>query len=56
LSDRLTLLCYGFDAAHGVYAPAIGRMLKLFAALTIIGVLGSILVFERRRRMTRGIG
>lgn len=56
LSDRLTLLCYGFDAAHGVYAPAIGRMLKLFAALTIISVLGSILVLERHRRLTRGIG
>ena len=54
--DRLTLLCYGFDAAHGVYAPAIARMLKLFAALTVIGVLGSIVVLERRRRMTRDIG
>ena len=56
LTDRLTLLCYGFDAAHGVYAPAIGRMLKLFAALTVIGVLGSIVVLERRRRMTGGVG
>jgi protein SCO1/2 len=54
--DRLTLLCYGFDAAHGVYTPAIARMLKLFAALTVIGVLGSIAVFERRRRMTRSAG
>jgi protein SCO1/2 len=54
--DRLTLLCYGFDAAHGVYAPAIARMLKLFAALTIIGALGLIAIFERRRRMTRGTG
>jgi protein SCO1/2 len=54
--DRLTLLCYGFDAAHGVYAPAIARMLKLFAALTVIGALGSIVVLERRRRMTRDIG
>ena len=54
--DRLALLCYGFDAAHGVYAPAIARMLKLFAALTVIGALGSIVVLERRRRMTRDIG
>ena len=54
--DRLALLCYGFDAAHGVYAPAIARMLKLFAALTIIGVLGLIAVLERRRRMTRSVG
>jgi len=31
-------------------------MLKLFAALTIIGVLGLIAVLERRRRMTRSVG
>jgi protein SCO1 len=54
LRDRLTLLCYGFDAAHGIYAPAIARMLKFFAALTVISVLGSIGVLERHRRMTRG--
>lgn len=54
--DRLTLLCYGFDAAHGVYTPAIARMLKLLAALTVFGVLGSIAILERRRRMTKGIG
>jgi protein SCO1/2 len=54
-ADRLTLLCYGFDAAHGVYAPAIARMLKLFAALTVISVLGAIAVLERRRRMSEDI-
>ncbi|MEH6953107.1 SCO family protein (plasmid) [Nitrobacter sp. NHB1] len=54
-ADRLTLLCYGFDAAHGVYAPAIARMLKLFAALTVICVLGAIAVLERRRRMSEDI-
>jgi protein SCO1 len=54
-ADRLTLLCYGFDAAHGIYAPAIARMLKLFAALTVISVVGSIAVLERRRRMIRDI-
>jgi protein SCO1/2 len=56
LTDRLTLLCYGFDAAHGVYTPAIAQMLKLLAALTVIGVLGSIAVLERSRRMIRDSG
>jgi protein SCO1/2 len=55
-ADRLTLLCYGFDAAHGVYAPVIAGMLKLLAALTVIGVLGLIAVLERRRRMIRDSG
>ena len=54
-ADRLTLLCYGFDAAHGIYTPAIARMLKLFAALTVISVLGAIAVLERRRRMKEDI-
>lgn len=50
LTDRVTLLCYGFDAAHGIYAPAIARMLDVLAALTVIGVFGSIVVLERYRR------
>lgn len=54
-TDRLTLLCYGFDAAHGVYTPAIARMLQLVAAFTVIGLLGLIAILERNRRMTRNI-
>jgi protein SCO1/2 len=49
------LLCYGFDAAHGVYTPAIARMLKFLAGLTVIGVLGSIAILERRRRMSEDV-
>jgi protein SCO1/2 len=55
-TDRLSLLCYGFDAAHGVYTPAIARMLKVLAGLTVIGVLGSIAILEKRRRTTEGVG
>jgi protein SCO1/2 len=55
-TDRLTLLCYGFDAAHGVYTPAIARTLKFLAGIAVVGVFGSIAVLERRRRMSKGIG
>ncbi|WP_292613886.1 SCO family protein [Nitrobacter sp. 62-13] len=55
-TDRLSLLCYGFDAAHGVYTPAIARRLKVLAGLTVIGVLGSIAILEKRRRTTKGVG
>lgn len=50
LTDRLTLLCYGFDAAHGIYAPAIARMLNILGAFTVLGVSGSIVILERHRR------
>jgi protein SCO1/2 len=54
--DRLALLCYGFDAAHGVYAPEIARILQLFAAFTAISLLGSIAVMEKRRGVTKDRG
>jgi protein SCO1/2 len=56
LGDRLTLLCYGFDAMHGVYTPAITWLLQLFAALTVIGLLGSILLLKRNRGAVGGAG
>jgi protein SCO1/2 len=54
--DRLKLLCYGFDAVHGVYAPAIARMLQLFAALTIISLLRLIAVLEKGRGVSKDSG
>ena len=32
---RLTLLCYGFDAAHGIYTASIARILQLAGAATV---------------------
>jgi protein SCO1/2 len=49
LADRLTLLCYGFDAVHGIYTALIWRVLEAAASLTILVLAGSILVFQRRR-------
>lgn len=54
--DRLTLLCYGFDAAHGVYVPAIARMLQLLAAFTVISLLGLIAILEKNRGLTKETG
>jgi protein SCO1/2 len=51
LGDRLTLLCYGFDAMHGVYTPAIGRILRCLAALTLMSLFGFILILKRKRGM-----
>ena len=50
LSDRLTLLCYGFDAAKGLYTPLIRRVLAGAAAATILAIALLILLLSRRRR------
>lgn len=47
--DRLTLLCYGFDAVHGVYTPAIQWLLKCLAAITVISVIALLLLLRRYR-------
>jgi protein SCO1/2 len=36
LADRLMLLCYGFDAVHGIYTPLINRTLQIAGAATLI--------------------
>lgn len=50
LADRLTLLCYGYDAVQGVYTPLIERILSLAAAATVIGLGLGIIVLHRRSR------
>lgn len=48
LSDRLTLLCYGYDAVRGIYTPLVTRILTLAAAATVITLALGILVLHRR--------
>lgn len=50
LSDRLSLLCYGFDAVKGIYAPLIGRILTISGIVTIAAIATLILVLVRIRR------
>jgi protein SCO1/2 len=55
VGDRLTLLCYGYDAVRGVYTPLIERILSLAAGATVI-VLGlGILALQRRSRRGPGV-
>lgn len=54
LGDQLRLLCYGFDAVHGVYSLAVTRGLQLFGLLTIFALV-ALLVHASRRRMAAGI-
>jgi protein SCO1/2 len=56
-TDRLALLCYGFDAAKGIYAPLVGRILAVSGAATVAAIALLILVLVRiRRRQERLAG
>ena len=50
LADRLVLLCYGYDAATGIYTPMIRRILSIAAAATILAMAGGIVFLARRPR------
>ena len=53
LGDRLHLLCYGIDPAHGVANGAIRVMLVTGGVLTLLG-LGTFVIGLARRRPTPG--
>ena len=47
LTDRLALLCYGFDAARGVYTPLIQRILGVAGVVTVLAI--GLLIFGLTR-------
>ncbi len=50
LADRLALLCYGYDAATGIYTPMIRRILSIAAAGTVLAMAIGIVLLSRRTR------
>jgi protein SCO1/2 len=46
LGDRLRLLCYGFDAMHGIYTEAITLWLELAAITTVLGMAVAVIVMN----------
>jgi protein SCO1/2 len=54
LADRLTLLCYGYDAVRGVYTPLIERILSVAAVATILAIGLGVLLLHRRGQGTAG--
>jgi protein SCO1/2 len=50
LTDRIHLLCYGYDPVAGVYTERITTMLGYAAALTLIVLLGGVAVMIGRER------
>jgi protein SCO1/2 len=54
LADRLTLLCYGYDAARGLYTPLVQRILTVTGIATILGIGLLIVGLTRRTRLRAG--
>jgi len=54
LTDRLALLCYGYDAARGIYTPAVERILTVAGIATILAIGSLILILLRRTRLRTG--
>jgi protein SCO1 len=50
LTDRLTLLCYGYDAARGLYTPLIQRILTVAGLVTILAIALLVAVLTRLAR------
>lgn len=50
LTDQLLLMCYHYDPRVGRYTPAITRLLKAGAALTVLGLAAFIATMLRRER------
>lgn len=49
-ADQLLLYCYHYDPATGKYGFAILRTMRVFAVLTILGIVGMMLVFWRNNK------
>jgi protein SCO1/2 len=54
LTDQLLLMCYHYDPRVGRYTPAITRILKAGAALTVVGLAAFIATMLRRERRKDG--
>jgi protein SCO1/2 len=50
LAGRIALLCYGFDAVHGIYTRNIVFLLQISGAITVIVLAVAIALLLRRSR------
>jgi len=51
ITGRIALLCYGFDAVHGIYTTRITAVLRIAGAMTVVVLAGAIgLMLLHRRR------
>ena len=56
LTGRLALLCYGFDAVHGIYSARIATVLRIGGGLTVAALAAGLGLMLWRTSKTRSIG
>lgn len=52
ISGRIALLCYGFDAVHGIYTRRITALLQIAGGLTVVVLAGAVGLMLLRGRKT----
>lgn len=52
-ADQLILVCYGWDAARGIYAPLIHRILTAGGLITVLLIGGGLFIAFKRERIGR---
>jgi len=55
LADQIVLYCYQYDPARGTYSLVLMRLLRIFAAITLVSIVGLIL-FLRHQTKKRNDG
>ncbi len=50
LAGRIALLCYGFDAVHGIYTERVASVLQISGAITVLVLAAAIGMLLRRSR------
>jgi protein SCO1/2 len=53
LSDRIHLLCYGYDPVKGIYTERITELLSLSAGVTLVVMIGGISLMIAREKRSR---
>jgi protein SCO1/2 len=56
LTDQILLMCYHYDPHAGRYTPTVTRLLKVFAALTLVALVSFIALMLRSERRKSGPG
>jgi protein SCO1/2 len=50
LAGRIALLCYGFDAVHGIYTERVTSLLQISGGITVLVLAAAIGMLLRRSR------
>lgn len=56
LADQIILYCYQYDPARGTYSLVLMRLLRIFAAITLISIIGLIIFLRHQTKKKKDGG